>query len=153
MHWCKIVFSALTFISTAQSWSPTDSYAPGKVQCPSSDILRVADSISEEERSWLSGRDKVTDEKLVEFLKYANMTDINPEDYGNLNRSIHIGLAFSGGGYRAMLNGAGQMSALDERTTGLKGGNASGLNGLLQASTYVAGLSGGSWLVLSLIHI
>ena len=151
MHWCQIIFSALIFIHTAQSWSPTDSYAPGKVQCPNSDILRVADSISEEEKSWLSGRDKVTNEKLVEFLKYANMSQIDPEDYGNMNKSIHIGLAFSGGGYRAMLNGAGQMSALDERTSGPDGGNASGLNGLLQASTYIAGLSGGSWLVGSIV--
>ena len=151
MHWNQIIFSALTIISTAHSWSPTDSYAPGKIQCPSSDILRVADSISDEEKSWLSGRDKITNDKIVEFLKYANMSDTVPEDYGNLNKSIHIGLAFSGGGYRAMLNGAGQMSALDERTDGLDGGNASGLNGLLQASTYIAGLSGGSWLVGSII--
>ncbi|KAI5949013.1 hypothetical protein KGF57_004975 [Candida theae] len=118
--------------------------------CPSSDILRVADSVSPEEQDWLKGRDEVTNKKLVEFLKYANMTDIDPEDYGNLNKSIHIGLAFSGGGYRAMLNGAGQLSALDERTKGPNGEKAKGLNGLLQASTYIAGLSGGSWMVGSI---
>ena len=142
-----ILFWFISLFPLCQCWSPTNSYAPGKVKCPSSDILRVANSISDEEDEWLQGRDKVTNKKIVEFLKYANMTDIDPEDYGKLNRSIHIGLAFSGGGYRAMLNGAGQLSALDERTKGPDGGKAKGLNGLLQASTYIAGLSGGSWLV------
>lgn len=143
----QVLFWFISIVSLSHCWSPTDSYAPGRIECPSSDILRVADSISKEESDWLKGRDEVTNEKIVEFLKYANMTDIDPEDYGKLNRSIHIGLAFSGGGYRAMLNGAGQLSALDERTKGPDGGKAKGLNGLLQASTYIAGLSGGSWLV------
>ncbi|KAI5969186.1 hypothetical protein CANMA_001739 [Candida margitis] len=152
MHNYHLLLWFISLVSLSHCWSPTDSYAPGKVQCPSSDILRVADSISDEEDQWLRGRDEVTKKKVVDYLKYANMTDFNPEDYvNNLNKSIHIGLAFSGGGYRAMLNGAGQMSALDERTKGIHGKNASGLNGLLQASTYIAGLSGGSWLVGSIV--
>ena len=56
-----------------------------------------------------------------------------------------IGLAFSGGGYRAMLAGAGELLALDSRAT-----NPSVLSGILQSSNYIAGLSGGSWLVGSL---
>ena len=43
-----------------------------------------------------------------------------------------------------MLNGAGQLAALDNRT---RGGFESGLGGLLQASTYLVGLSGGNWMV------
>lgn len=44
-----------------------------------------------------------------------------------------------------MLNGAGAISAFDSRSTN---STATGqLGGLLQASTYFAGLSGGSWLV------
>ncbi|KAI5957248.1 hypothetical protein KGF54_000176 [Candida jiufengensis] len=124
------------------------SYAPQKVDCPSnsSDFLRVANEISDRENQWVQGRDDITNDKIVEFLKNANMSDINPDDFKDKN--IHIGLAFSGGGYRAMLNGAGQLSALDERTRVEKG---KGLGGLLQASTYIAGLSGGSWLVGSII--
>ncbi|KAI5959280.1 uncharacterized protein KGF55_005430 [Candida pseudojiufengensis] len=124
------------------------SYAPTKVDCPSnsSSFLRVANKISDKEKEWLEGRDDITNQKIVEFLKNANMTDINLDDYSDKN--IHIGLAFSGGGYRAMLNGAGQLSALDERTRVEKG---HGLPGLLQASTYIAGLSGGSWLVGSVL--
>lgn len=60
----------------------------------------------------------------------------------------NIGLAFSGGGYRALLNGAGALAAFDNRTSH---SNDNGhLGGLLQASTYIAGLSGGSWLVGSI---
>jgi hypothetical protein len=55
-----------------------------------------------------------------------------------------VGLAFSGGGYRAMLNGAGVLQAFD-------GSNTTAINartgGLLQSSLYITGLSGGSWLV------
>ena len=58
-----------------------------------------------------------------------------------------VALAFSGGGYRSMLTGAGVVAAMDARTP-----NASvhGLGGLLQAASHVAGVSGGNWLVGSL---
>lgn len=61
----------------------------------------------------------------------------------------NIGLAVSGGGYRAMLNGAGALAAWDIRTEGsTQPGN---LGGLLQSATYLSGLSGGGWLVGSLM--
>ncbi|KAI5292156.1 Lysophospholipase 1, partial [Ascosphaera pollenicola] len=63
-------------------------------------------------------------------------------------RSIKIGIAFSGGGYRAMLAGAGELSALDNNTVGA---SSHGLGGLLQSATYLVGLSGGNWLVGSLV--
>jgi lysophospholipase len=59
-----------------------------------------------------------------------------------------IGIAMSGGGYRALLVGAGVLAAFDDRTTGSK--EPGNLGGLLQSSTYVSGLSGGGWLVGSL---
>ncbi|KAK7690804.1 hypothetical protein QCA50_005904 [Cerrena zonata] len=58
-----------------------------------------------------------------------------------------LGLASSGGGYRAAIFGAGVLDALDGRNA--TSVNA-GLGGLLQSATYLTGLSGGSWLVLSL---
>jgi lysophospholipase len=61
----------------------------------------------------------------------------------------NIGIAISGGGYRAMLCGAGALAAWDIRSDGSdKDGN---LGGLLQSATYLAGLSGGGWLVGSLM--
>ena len=53
-----------------------------------------------------------------------------------------IGIAFSGGSYRAMLSGAGAMKALDSRSD-----KPSVLGGILQSANYMVGLSGGAWLV------
>ncbi|KAN0111415.1 phospholipase B [Russula decolorans] len=58
-----------------------------------------------------------------------------------------IGIATSGGGYRAAQYGAGALSALDARNESAK---AAGSGGLLQVTSYLAGLSGGSWLTGSL---
>lgn len=60
----------------------------------------------------------------------------------------NIGIAASGGGYRALMNGAGFLAAADSRT--VNSTEAGGIGGLLQASTYLAGLSGGAWLVGSI---
>ena len=50
-----------------------------------------------------------------------------------------IGIAVSGGGYRAAQYGAGVLSALDARNDSAK---AAGTGGLLQVTSYISGLSG-----------
>lgn len=50
-----------------------------------------------------------------------------------------IGIAISGGGYRAALYGAGVLSGLDSRNASSL---AAGTGGLLQVASYLAGLSG-----------
>ena len=52
-----------------------------------------------------------------------------------------IGIAISGGGYRAAQFGAGAISALDARDRSAK---AAGTGGLLQVTSYLSGLSGAS---------
>ncbi|EXK25861.1 hypothetical protein FOMG_17515 [Fusarium oxysporum f. sp. melonis 26406] len=47
-----------------------------------------------------------------------------------------------------MMNGAGAIAAFDNRTMGST--DEGHLGGILQATTYLSGLSGGSWLVGSL---
>ncbi|KAL6452304.1 PLB3 Lysophospholipase 3 [Candida maltosa Xu316] len=135
----------LLLISVAIAWSPTNSYAPGKVSCPGNLLVRVANSISPEEQEWVDSRNKITDEHLIKFLDHANMTDFDADSFihGNI-RSIKIGIAFSGGGLRASIAGSGQLAALDNRTDGAW---EHGSGGLLQATTYISSLSGGSWLV------
>ncbi|KAF8587110.1 lysophospholipase [Ramaria rubella] len=59
-----------------------------------------------------------------------------------------LGIAVSGGGYRAALFGAAVLSSLDERNN--TASKETGTGGLLQAATYLSGLSGGAWLVTSL---
>ena len=58
-----------------------------------------------------------------------------------------LGIATSGGGHRAAIFGAGVLNALDGRN---RTAAHAGTGGLLQSATYLAGLSGGSWLVSSL---
>lgn len=142
-----LLLAWIALLGPVLSWSPTDSYAPGTVDCPSdTTFVRDATDISDDEKKWLAERNKVTDQYLIQFLEDAGMEDFNATDFINnqANKSITIGCAFSGGGYRAMLAGAGQLAALDNRT---RNAHKSGLGGLLQASTYLVGLSGGNWLV------
>lgn len=144
------MLSLLALVSLAacvNAWLPTNSYAPGKVLCPSVDLLvRNASSLSTEEKEWVASRNEVTDDNLVDFLTHANMTDFDASTYihSTNNGSIKIGVAFSGGGYRAMLNGAGQLSGLDNRT---EGAWEHGLGGLIESATYVTGLLGGNWML------
>lgn len=142
-------FLFLLLIST--KFSQVEAYTPYKVSCPSVNIVRKgSDELSQAEQSWLSKRQNKSKNNLKDFLRYtAKLTD---EDYDYLNldvddNTINIGLSFSGGGYRAMLIGAGVLSSMDNRTTYAFD---SGLGGLLQSSTYIVGSSGGNWLVGSL---
>ncbi|KAK6460816.1 lysophospholipase [Scheffersomyces coipomensis] len=138
-----LYLAVLYLIATVLATSPTDGYAPGYVQCPSnSKLTRDATGLSSSESSWVQSRKEITNAALSTFLTNANLTDFDVDSFLSSN-SPTIGLAFSGGGYRAMLTGAGELAALDSRTNSAN----SGLKGLLQSSTYLAGLSGGSWLV------
>lgn len=122
-------------------------YAPQKVGCPAGRLIREAKGLSKQEADWVAN--KKTTEHLKLFLETSNLTDFDANAFlTDTDHNIKIGLAFSGGGFRAMLCGAGFMSALDNRT---RGAHEHGLGGLLQASTYMSGLSGGSWLVGSVV--
>lgn len=124
-------------------------YVPLQGQaCPSNfTYVRVADALSSGEQSFLSKRDVITNKELISWLGNSNLSDFDASSFLGSD-TIRIGLAYSGGGYRAMLSGAGQLAALDNRITNTTGSGQ--LGGLLQASTYLAGLSGGNWLVGSL---
>lgn len=63
----------------------------------------------------------------------------------NVSALPNVGMAFSGGGWRALINGAGVLKAADSRTSNAT--SPGHIGGLLQSSTYIAGLSGGNWLV------
>jgi lysophospholipase len=87
---------------------------------------------------------------MRDLLGRLNITGFNASAYmdivsSNTSNVPNIGIAVSGGGYRAMLNGAGALKAFDSRTSN---STATGhLGGLLQSATYVSALSGGGWLV------
>lgn len=138
----------------AVSDSPTGGYAPGPVDCPSErPTIRGASELSPEEQQWLERRRDNTIEPLRDFLRRANIPDFDGPAYIQSNRDNasalpNVAIAASGGGYRALLNGAGAIAAFDSRSPNSTG--AGQVGGLLQLATYIAGLSGGGWLVGSL---
>ncbi|QPG73385.1 hypothetical protein FOA43_000695 [Brettanomyces nanus] len=161
----------LGLIPAAHCWSPTDSYAPGIVDCPSYlsnksyntddhiGFVRAASGLSQSESQWISSRDELTNKNLREFLDLADMEDFNSDDFmddlstaaqsnSTVRATPRIALSFSGGGYRAMLCAAGQISGLDSRTNG---SSEYGVP-ILSSASYIAGLSGGSWFVSTLAY-
>ncbi|KAK4659574.1 Lysophospholipase 1 [Podospora pseudocomata] len=134
--------------------APSGGYAPQEVNCPrNKPTVRLADGISKQEEDWLGKRRKETVKPMIDFLKRANLEGFDAEAYINrvapdVKDLPNVGIAVSGGGYRALMNGAGFVAAADSRTTGATGEGQIG--GLLQSSTYLAGLSGGGWLVSSI---
>lgn len=127
-------------------------YEPSFVSCPSnsSNLIRTEGGLSNEETAWIAKRDAVTEPLLKSYLsQQLNDTSSLSKIFSDDNdQKPKIAFAVSGGSYRAMLSGAGMLSAFDNRTNNNNG--AGKLGGLLQSATYLAGLSGGNWLTTSL---
>ncbi|KAL4993256.1 lysophospholipase catalytic domain-containing protein [Aspergillus recurvatus] len=128
-----------------------DKYAPANVTCPAvRPSIRSAASLSPNETAWLESRRKEIVSPMKELLARLNITNFDGAAYldrvsSNTSNIPTVGIAVSGGGYRAMLNGAGALKAFDSRTDN---STAEGqLGGLLQSATYLSALSGGGWLV------
>ncbi|KAJ9269893.1 hypothetical protein DTO212C5_4067 [Paecilomyces variotii] len=129
-------------------------YTPTNVSCPANrPTVRSAATLSPNETSWLEKRRNNTVQPMKDFFGHVTVANFDAAGYidkvaNNVSALPNIAVAVSGGGYRALMNGAGAIKAFDSRT---ENATASGhLGGLLQSSTYVAGLSGGSWLVGSI---
>ncbi|KAI1496137.1 lysophospholipase [Biscogniauxia marginata] len=145
---------ALDILRRAAADSPSGNYAPGTVDCPQQKpTIRSAGTLSQSEQDWLEVRRAKTIDPMVQFLRQANIPDFDAPAFINSNAQNfsvvpNIGIAISGGGYRALMNGAGFVAAADSRVPGST--DAGGIGDLLQATTYLAGLSGGGWLVGSI---
>jgi lysophospholipase len=144
---------ALLFSITNQVQSQSTSYAPAYVSCPSTPLLRDAgqpqarnQTLSPNETNYVTSRQtRVLPGAWRQYLSgSASNTGYNLD---NLLRSPpRLGIAVSGGGYRSALFAAGVFSALDQRN---QSGVTAGTGGVLQSTTYISGLSGGSWAVSS----
>ncbi|KAI1298554.1 lysophospholipase [Xylaria venustula] len=145
---------ARELLRRAEPNSPSGDYAPATVDCPSTKpTIRDAATLSPSETAWLKKRRANTVDPMQAFFKLANISDFDAPGFvqsnaNNFSALPNIAIAVSGGGYRALLNGAGFIAAADSRTPGST--DAGGIGNLLQASTYLAGLSGGGWLVGSI---
>ena len=121
--------------------SPSGGYAPAVVDCPKiKPTLRKALDLSKEEKDWLSMRRKNTIQPMRDLLKRANINGFDAESFmneaaKNISQLPNVAIAISGGGYRALMNGAGFVAAADNRIKDTTG--AGGIGGLLQSSTYL----------------
>ncbi|OOQ89181.1 Lysophospholipase [Penicillium brasilianum] len=131
-----------------------DGYTPTNVSCPASrPTVRSAAKLSPNETSWLETRRNKTLSAMKDFFGHVKVGDFDVTSYldkhaSNSSNLPNIGIAVSGGGYRALMNGAGAIKAFDSRTNNAT--TSGHLGGLLQSATYLAGLSGGSWLLGSI---
>ena len=130
-------------------------YVPSEVECSGDDrpTVRDASSLSPAESDWLETRRTKTLEPMQDLLERLGIPDFDVDEFmndksDNLSALPNIGIAFSGGGYRALQYGAGVMAAFDSRTDDATSDGH--LGGLLQSATYVSGLSGGGWLTGSI---
>jgi lysophospholipase len=131
-------------------------------KCPSGfSLVRQADpsskqSLSPSELGYIQARKSdVLPNAWKAYLANVQNTNVSLPDYvscilnGEGNNLPNLGIATSGGGYRAAIFGAGVLNALDGRNSSAV---STGTGGLLQSATYLTGLSGGSWLLTSLIQ-
>ncbi|KAF9885821.1 Lysophospholipase 1 [Aspergillus nanangensis] len=129
-------------------------YTPSSASCPASrPTIRSASGLSPNETSWLETRRDKTLNSMKDFFNHVTIKDFDAVNYidrisSNSSDLPNIGIAVSGGGYRALMNGAGAIKAFDSRTDNST--SPGQLGGLLQSATYLAGLSGGGWLVGSI---
>ncbi|KLO12267.1 phospholipase B [Schizopora paradoxa] len=131
--------------------TPLD-YAPNvNVTCPPNDtLIRVftpqTQSLNELEANYTNTRlNEVIPQAWQDWLGNGSAIGYNLSSFGG-NYS-KIGIAISGGGYRAAQYGAGVLSGFDARNSSAV---AAGTGGMLQVTSYISALSGGSWLTGSL---
>lgn len=152
IHTGRLLVLILTLSLAFQANS--QSYAPINVTCPPALVRSGENGLSLLETQYIFQRKLRATESLQAWLELVNLTDFNVSSFlANESNAPTLAIAFSGGGYRAMLNGAGvfqgtpplagfSFKGLDGRVMG--NGN---MSGFLQANVYISGLSGGSWLV------
>ncbi|KAG7820260.1 hypothetical protein KL928_001697 [Ogataea angusta] len=158
---CSLVLSAYTGFQPAAelntTWNvtnetqATNSSLPAlrhQIKCPSYPLLRSGDQISLEEKNYVMHRKQEAKKHVVDLFTRFSIDEISSAFFDNYTPSIAISL--SGGSFRSFLTAAGVLEAFDSRTPGTTEYGC--LGGLLQSTTYMAGVSGGSWLILSLMQ-
>ncbi|KAJ5897157.1 lysophospholipase 2 [Penicillium tannophilum] len=99
-----------------------DGYSPQAKLCPMRrPFIRNGSSLSSNGTTWLKQRRNVTVDAMMEFLGRLDFNSFNASSYiekhaSNSSALPIIGIAVSGGGYRALMNGGGALQAFDSRT-------------------------------------
>jgi lysophospholipase len=153
-------------LATIPVTAGTIPYTPVVGACPSGfKLVRSAgaigrQSLSSEESAYVSSRKSSVIPKswkayLGNVEAQARKNHVTLPSYvssilsGSESKAPQLGIATSGGGYRAAIFGAAVLNALDGRNSSSA---KAGIGGLLESATYLSGLSGGSWLLTSLVQ-
>ncbi|KAH7910312.1 lysophospholipase catalytic domain-containing protein [Hygrophoropsis aurantiaca] len=155
------LFTSWSIVSVSAQTVASQAYTPTAGACPDGfTLVRMAGSSSANqtlnpaESSYVQNRKtQVLPQAWKTYLANVEATNVTLPDYvssilgGGSSETPTLGIATSGGGYRAAIFGAGVLNALDGRNeTSVQ----AGIGGLLQTATYLSGLSGGSWFLTSL---
>lgn len=98
----------LSLLLTLSCVTAQGSYAPINVTCPSNLIRSGESGLSPDETAYISQRKTKATQSLQTWLAGVNLQDFNVSAFlANESNVPTLAIAFSGGGYRAMLNGAG----------------------------------------------
>ncbi|KAJ5921027.1 hypothetical protein N7466_009353 [Penicillium verhagenii] len=125
-----------------------DQYTPQSEVCSTDrPSIRNGSMLSTNETKWLEQRRNFTVDAMIKFLARQDLGSLNGSSYieknaANASALPVLGIAASGGGYRALMNGGGALQAFDSRT--VNSSLPGHLGGILQSATYLTGLSGGS---------
>lgn len=135
----------------------TNPYAPNvNVQCPSTntttaELLRTFfpqnQTLHPQEQAYIQNRKPQIQQAWKDWIQGPevgyNISQFDQDAYPV------VGMAISGGGFRASLFGAGVLNAFDARNDTSK---SFGTGGLYNVLTYLAGASGGSWVIASQLY-
>lgn len=157
-----LLFSTIcTNVVVAAGASGSAQFVPQVTPCPKTfKLVRNAGAVPHqilavEESDYITSRKEVARTGWQQFIESVDGAGIQVPSYvknafsAPVDESPNFGIAISGGGYRAAIFGAGVLNALDIRNgSSVKAGTG----GLLQATTYLTGLSGGSWMLGSLVQ-
>jgi lysophospholipase len=131
-----LLLVCLYFATLTSALSLPSLYAPISAACPSTPLVRPADGLSTAESTYLGGRKLRANAALKSWLRKTNSAF-------DTSKLPTVALTSSGGGYRALLSGAGVLQGFDARDSNVS------TSGILQAIQFHAGLSGGAWLLSS----
>jgi lysophospholipase len=114
-----------------------EDYKPYTVPCPQGVnwIRSARDGISQNEKDYIAKRQPAMDQAFQNMMSKAGLSQMPP-------RTPVVALSLSGGGYRAMINGLGMTQGMMSQS---QESSDAGTGGWIDAASYMAGLSGGSW--------
>ncbi|OLL25011.1 Lysophospholipase 2 [Neolecta irregularis DAH-3] len=153
MHFPGFTIACLSFIASTlavpHGHMLVKRYMPREGDCSYKKIVRKATTgINADEAEYIMNRQNVTVQVWKDYLERLALDNFDVTKFlEDTSKIPSVGIAISGGGYRAMLTGGGAYKAFDNRFDESKDAKT---GGIVQLADYFSGVSGGSWLTTSM---